>query len=229
MTPTSRSDQGGEIEASRLKQAWMFMPRSKRSRAGARTRRQRETPTRSSSTATRWSGSRSPRPRLRGTCAGSAAAQPAQVRRLLSCGTTWRVASGRCTTSPHPPRAGATMKMPSARARSLLYSTRSRAIALVVSRACPRISDGAEEHDTRRNSNTPRETRTPTPHKRDKAQSGRRGGGHAPGAASSGAADGPCENQGVPAGAVAAAAPAPWLRELIKVAAARCSRRGAVR
>ena len=61
------------------------------------------------------------------------------------------------------------MKMPSARARSLLYSTRSRAIALVVSRACPRISDGAEEHDTRRNSNTPRETRTPTPHKRDKA------------------------------------------------------------
>jgi hypothetical protein len=123
----------------------MFTPRLKRSHAGARNRRQLETPTRSRSTATRWSGSRSARARLRGTCAGSATAQLAQVRPLLSCGTTWRVASGWCTTALSPPMAGAPMTMPSARARSALYSTRSRAIALVVSADCRRISDGAEE------------------------------------------------------------------------------------
>jgi hypothetical protein len=41
--------------------------------------------------------------------------------------------------------AGVAMTMPSARARSALYSTRSRAIALVVSGGSRRISEGAEE------------------------------------------------------------------------------------
>jgi hypothetical protein len=128
-----------------FKRVWMFTLPSKRSGAGAYSKWKPATPIGSKLTVTRPCGSPSANPHLRGACGGNAVARPEPARPLLSCATTSRGASGRCTTASSRRKAGAATTTPCTLGRLLHCSTKSLAIATVVSKGCRRASAGRSQ------------------------------------------------------------------------------------